>query len=69
MSDFLQAEDSTYLLQEDGDKIILVFFAPTPPAPTPTKKKSGFIWFEEERKRKPEPVVLVEPNLVIKMRT
>ena len=70
MSDFLQVEDSTYLLQEIGDKIILVFI-PAPPAVAVAKVKSGYhpADLDDLPAPVPEPVILIEPNLIIRMRT
>jgi len=70
MSDLILLETGTdYLLQETGDKIILVFI-PAPPAAPAAARLSGWMpWEEKKKKPKPEPIVLVEPNLIIKMRT
>lgn len=51
MSDFLLLETGDYLEQENGDKIILVFVAPTPSAVT-TKKKNSAAWFDIPKMRK-----------------
>ena len=50
INDLLLMEDGDYLLQENGDKIILVFIAP-PPAVTPIKRLSA-AWFGVPEMRK-----------------
>ena len=51
MTDFLLLENGSYLLQENGSKIILIFTAPIVTAPI---KRANAFW-DFERKKYPQP--------------
>jgi len=52
MSDFLLLENGSYLLQEDGSKIVIVFSIPPPTPPAIPTAKLSASWFAIPEMRK-----------------